>query len=127
MLESTAILFTLTLGFGRIFNQPTTGPVLDATPKLQHLAIEFLKIPKDEADPQPFVVRIYRPAGTSAEIKVAIITAGTMTRGEDYVPPPPVVTIPKDKPHLDLNIFGIDDPDAEGVETIEVSAFRLLQ
>lgn len=82
-------------------------------------------MPRDEADPQPFVVRIYRPIGTHEGLKVALFVGGTATAGEDFLPPPPIVTIPHEQPHIDINIFQIDDDEGEGRETIEVSAFRV--
>ena len=100
----------------------TTQPAIE---KPTQVAIEVLKSPKDEADSNPFVVRVYRPLGTHERLRVAIITGGQMTPGEDYIAPPGIIEIPADQPFLDLNIYLIDDDEAEGEESIEISAFVL--
>ena len=114
-----ALLFLA--GFIESDRRPRLEPRQIVSPA--RVSCTFIRGPKDEADPQPFLFRIQRAGGDARKpLVVRILMGGTMTAGEDYVAPPPSIVIPADALEVILSIQGLDDDIAEGRETLEVSA-----
>ena len=85
------------------------------------VSVQEIRARVGERGPEPGMVIIRRSGEASGELNVDYVVGGTAKGGVDYETLPANLSIPAGENSATISIVAIDDPDAEGNETVTIT------